>query len=246
MALFGTVRIPKNKFPAGQQFSTMAASIAAQSHCFADLFCKCMIIQHHTRSYNIIHYHTCVQKPLEAPSRPSLVNDPTMQELDHSRARANDLQKTQAEQLAEITRISKELEILSLLVSLWLWCIIGCSSESMKELPLFFQFPLRLMHLSPDRINFWQADLLIFSTLWWWCFVSLLQERDECSEVSPMHALEEKYKAKMSQLAKDSQVVSSFKWEHCNIAIGRSMALLGTFRIKRNRCVLLASNIQQW
>ena len=140
----------------------MAASIAAQSHCFADLFCKCMIIQHHTRSYNIIHYHTCVQKPLEAPSRPSLVNDPTMQELDHSRARANDLQKTQAEQLAEITRISKELEILSLLVSLWLWCIIGCSSESMKELPLFFQFPLRLMHLSPDRINFWQADLLIF------------------------------------------------------------------------------------
>ena len=112
MALFGTVRIPKNKFPAGQQFSTMAASIAAQSHCFADLFCKCMIIQHHTRSYNIIHDHTCVQKPLEAPSRPSLVNDPTMQELDHSRARANDLQKTQAEQLAEITRISKELESL--------------------------------------------------------------------------------------------------------------------------------------
>jgi len=35
-----------------------------------------------------------------------------MQELDHSMARANDLQKTQAEQLAEITRISKELESL--------------------------------------------------------------------------------------------------------------------------------------
>ena len=77
------------------------------------------------------------------------------------------------------------------------------------------------------------------------CF-TFKQERNECSEVSPMHALEEKYKAEMSQLAKDSQVVSSFKWERCNIAIGRSMALFGTFRIKRNICVLLASNIQQW
>ena len=33
-----------------------------------------------------------------------------MQELDHSRARANDLQKAQEEQLEEIIRISKELE----------------------------------------------------------------------------------------------------------------------------------------
>ena len=32
-----------------------------------------------------------------------------MQELDHSRARANDLQKAQEEQLEEIIRISKEL-----------------------------------------------------------------------------------------------------------------------------------------
>ena len=140
----------------------------------------------------------------------------------------------------------RSLKVWSLLVSLWLWCIIGCSCECMKELPLFFQFPLRLTHLSPDWINFWEADRLFFYTLWWWCFVSLLQERDEYSEVARIHALEEKCKAEVSQLAKDSQVVSSFKWEHCNIAIGRSMALLGTFRIKRNICVLLASNIQQW
>ena len=35
-----------------------------------------------------------------------------MQELDHSRARATDFQKTQEEQLAEIAQISKELESL--------------------------------------------------------------------------------------------------------------------------------------
>ena len=57
-----------------------------------------------------MHDHTRVQRPLEAPSRPSRVNDPNMQELDHSRARASDLQKAKEEQLAEITRISKELE----------------------------------------------------------------------------------------------------------------------------------------
>ena len=51
-----------------------------------------------------------MQRPLEAPSCPSLVNDPNMQELDRSRAHAIDLQKAQEEQLAEIIRISKELE----------------------------------------------------------------------------------------------------------------------------------------
>ena len=35
-----------------------------------------------------------------------------MQELDHYRARANDLQKAQEEQLSEIARIPKELESL--------------------------------------------------------------------------------------------------------------------------------------
>ena len=53
-----------------------------------------------------------MQRPLEAPSRPSLVNYPNMQELDHSRARANDLQKAQEEQLEENIRLSKELESL--------------------------------------------------------------------------------------------------------------------------------------
>jgi hypothetical protein len=41
--------------------------------------------------------------------------------------------------------------------------------------------------------------------------VSLSQERDECSEeVAQMRGLEEKYEVEMSQLAKDSQAVSSF------------------------------------
>ena len=79
---------------------------------------------------------------------------------------------------------------------------------------------------------------------WCWCFVSLSQERDECSEeIIRMRGLDEKYEAEISQLAKDSQAVSSFTWDHYNIAIGRSMALFGTFRIQGNRSVLLASNI---
>ena len=53
-----------------------------------------------------------MHRPLEAPSRPSHVNDPNMQELDHSRARANDLQKAQEEQLEEIIRLAEELESL--------------------------------------------------------------------------------------------------------------------------------------
>ena len=62
---------------------------------------------HDAISINIIH--VC-KSLLKFPRCPSLVNDPNMQELDHSRARASDLQKAQEEQLAEITRISKELE----------------------------------------------------------------------------------------------------------------------------------------
>ena len=57
----------------------------------------------------IIHVCKSLRK---LPKCPSLENDPNMQELDHSMARAHDLQKAQAEQLAEITRISKELESL--------------------------------------------------------------------------------------------------------------------------------------
>ena len=58
--------------------------------------------------------HVC-KSPWKLPQIsqcPSLVNDPHMQELDHYRARANDLQKAQEEQLSEIARIPKELESL--------------------------------------------------------------------------------------------------------------------------------------
>ena len=59
----------------------------------------------------INQHDTCVQRPVEAPNMPECcVYDPNMQELAHSRALANDLQKAQEEQLAEIARISKELE----------------------------------------------------------------------------------------------------------------------------------------
>ena len=43
----------------------MPKSIASQSHCFADWS---FIVEW---SHNIIHYHTCVQKPLEAPKMPN-------------------------------------------------------------------------------------------------------------------------------------------------------------------------------
>ena len=43
----------------------MRKSIASQSHCFADWS---FILEW---SHNIIHYHTCVQKPLEAPKMPN-------------------------------------------------------------------------------------------------------------------------------------------------------------------------------
>ena len=100
----------------------------------------------HTISINIIH--VC-KSLLKFPRCPSLVNDPNMQELDHSRARANDLQKAQEEQLEEIIRISKELESVEPLVSLW-FCNIGWSC---KNRPYFCKFPLRLMNLRPDRSN---------------------------------------------------------------------------------------------
>ena len=45
------------------------------------------------------------------------------------------------------------------------------------------------------------------------CFVWLPQERDERSEeIARMRGLQEKYEAKMSQLAKDRQAASSFAW----------------------------------
>ena len=61
-----------------------------------------------------------------------------------------------------------------------------------------------------------------------------LQERDEHSEVARMHALEEKYKAEVSQLAKDSRAVSSVASQQCHISTGDSMALFGTVRMPKN------------
>ena len=94
-------------------------------------------------------------------------------------------------------------------------------------LVFWFRLPLRLRHLSPDRIIFWKANLL-FSAFWCSWFVSLSQERDESSEeITRMHALEEKYKAEIAQLAKDSQVVSSFI--DILVAIGCYRLFYGTF-----------------
>ena len=83
---------------------------------------------------------------------------------EHERAisrklRQNSLQKSLG--------FPRSLKVLSLLVSLW-FCIyhIGFMGWSCKNCSYFSKFPLRLMHLSPDRIHFWQADLLIFSNLW--------------------------------------------------------------------------------
>ena len=214
----------------------MPKSIASQSHCFADWS---FIVEW---SHNIVHVCKGLWK---LPICTIVVNDPNVQELDHSRARVNDLQKAQEQQPEEITRISKELESFEPigipLVMVHYWLLLW----EHERTALIFPIPTQTPASQSGQTKSTKADRLIF-TFWCSWFVSLLQERDECSEVSPMHALEEKYKAEMSQLAKDSQVVSSFKWERCNIAIGRSMALFGTFRIKRNICVLLASNIQQW
>ena len=175
----------------------------------------------HTTSYEIIQYHTlsymCAKAFGSSPAAQVLWMIPPCRSWitpEHERMISKKLKQNS---LQKSLGFPRSLKVWSLLVSLWLWCIIGCSCESMTELPLFFQFPLRLTHLSPDRINFWQADLLIFSTLWWWCFVSLLQERDEYSEVARIHALEEKYKAEVSQLAKDSQAVSSVSHENTDI-----------------------------
>ena len=153
-------------------------------------------MQNHTISNNIIHVCKGLWK---LPTCPSLVNDPNMQELDDSRARANDLQKAQEEQLAEITRISKELESSRLLVFLW-FCIVGWSC---KNCTYFSELALRLMHLSPDSIRSHKLTGCFF--LLCWCFESLLQERDECSqEITRMRGLEEKYEAEMSNLARVS------------------------------------------
>ena len=80
-----------------------------------------------------------------------------MQELDRSRALANNLQKAQEEQLAEIARISKELESFEPVGIPLVMVHRGASLASLvracKNSPFFCELPLRLMHLSPDRTN---------------------------------------------------------------------------------------------
>ena len=69
-----------------------------------------MILQHRTCYMSAKGFGSSKQ----IPKCPSLVNDPKMQELEHYRARANDLQKAQEEQPEEIKQIPKELQSLEL------------------------------------------------------------------------------------------------------------------------------------
>ena len=108
--------------------------------------------------------HVC-KSLWKLPKCPSLENDPNMQELDHSMARANDLQKTQAEQLAEITRISKELESLEPvgipLVMVHYWLLLWVHERT----ALIFPIPTQT-HASQSRQNQfltgWPAVFLYF------------------------------------------------------------------------------------
>jgi hypothetical protein len=82
-----------------------------------------------------------------------------MQELDHSRALANDLQKAQEEQLAEIARISKELE----LKPLGLWYPFGSALSADHVRTALTSPNSHSDHASQSRQNqFSKADLLVF------------------------------------------------------------------------------------
>jgi hypothetical protein len=79
---------------------------------------------------------------------------------------------------------------------------------------LIFPIPTQTPASQSGQTKSTKADRLIF-TFWCSWFVSLLQERDEYrEEIARMRGLEEKYEVEMSQLAKDSQAVSSFTWEN--------------------------------
>ena len=111
-----------------------------------------------------------MQRPVEAPNMPECcVYDPNMQELAHSRALANDLQKAQEEQLAEIARISKELESFEPVGIPLVMVHRGASLASLvracKNSPFFLRAPTQT-HASQSRQNqFSKADRLFFSTL---------------------------------------------------------------------------------
>ena len=124
----------------------MTISIAAQSQCFADWS---FIVEW---PYNIAHVCKGLWK---LPA----VNDPNMQELDRSRACARERssscmfglisRKLKKNSLQKSFGFPRSLKALRLFASVW-FCIIGWSC---KNCPYFSELPLRLMHLSPDRIN---------------------------------------------------------------------------------------------
>ena len=133
--------------------------------------------------YQYIIIHVC-KSLWKLPKCPIAVNDPNVQELDHSRARVNDLQKAQEEQPEEITRISKELE------SFWVcWYPFGYGAllaalvRAWKNCP-YFSNSHSDSCISVRTEKKTKAGRLIF-TFWCSWFVSLLQERDEMQRSFP-------------------------------------------------------------
>ena len=155
----------------------------------------------------IIQYRTCVQRPLEAPKMPNSCEW-------SERAGAGSLQSP-SERTPESSRKTawRNHSDFQGAWKFWAcWYPFGYDAflvalvRACKSWLYLSELPLRFMHLSPDRINVWKANLLIF-TFWCSWFVSLLQERDECSEeITRMRGLEEEYEAEMSILAKGTWV----------------------------------------
>ena len=179
----------------------MATSTAAQSHSFADCLYTVewsykfiywtMILQHRTCYMSAKGFGSSKQIPkcqvLWMTRRCRSWNITEHEQTISRKLKKNSLKKS--------SRFPRSFKVLSFLV-FWF---------------RMFRLPLRLMHLSPDRITFGKANLLCFA-LWSSWKVSLSQERDECSEeIARMHALEETYKAEIAHLAKESQVASSFR-----------------------------------
>ena len=143
---------------------------------------------------------------------------------EHERAISRKLKKNS---LQKSLGFPRSLNVLSLLAFLWLWCImdqvmmvhyvikiVGWSWVRCKNCPFVRTPHSDSCQLSPDRILKGRPTDFFYFVIWCWCFVSLSQERDECSEeITRTRALQEKYEAEMSQLAKDSQAASSFTWE---------------------------------
>ena len=147
---------------------------------------------------------------------------------EHEQTISRKLKKNSFQKLRGFPRSWK---VLSLLV---FWCLLVLRYRIYQhfrlityELSLFVRSPTQTQASQSRQNHFWKASLLFFA---FWCswFVSLSQERDESSEeIARMHALEEKYKAEIAQLAKDSQVVSSFI--DILVAIGCYRLFYGTF-----------------